>query len=554
MLHSDKYIQALISEQPFFEIHQENVLGVKMDVFKNRPKSLVDFIESSAAHGDKPYLIFKDQVITFNQHLTLVKKAAHILQTKYEVQQGDRVAIYAANSPEWIIFFWATVSLGAIACGLNGWWKGSEAIKAINDADPKVVVADQARFERIDETLEHPVMIFEQHDLSAYEQALDSFIRVDEDECACLLYTSGTTGTPKGVMTSHRSMIANSTLQMLQGAAVSQDSSSKGIDWSKNTPTTLLTSPLFHVSGLSAGAVTSLFAGSTTLLYDGRFLANRVIELIQKYNVTSWGGAVPTALKRVLDEAEVQGLKMMSVLVVGGGGAPMPPELISRTKDVFPNSKYSFGYGYGLTESGAITIINWGDNLKNEPASPGQPMPTIQVQLRDEDGEVIEEDSIEGEIYVKSPSVMLGYYNNTLASKDSLTEDRWLKTGDWGFKKKSLYYISSRRTDLILRGAENVYPQEIELVIDSHEGVEESAVIGIPHDDLGEEVMAIVYAKRSDVDDLELSAWVAKDLADFKVPSKWKFVNSPLPRNASGKLMKHVLIDTSKNTMVEENE
>ena len=554
MLHSDKYIQALISEQPFFEIHQENVLGVKMDVFKNRPKSLVDFIESSAAHGDKPYLIFKDQVITFNQHLTLVKKAAHILQTKYEVQQGDRVAIYAANSPEWIIFFWATVSLGAIACGLNGWWKGSEAIKAINDADPKVVVADQARFERIDETLEHPVMIFEQHDLPAHEQALDSFIRVDEDECACLLYTSGTTGTPKGVMTSHISMIANSTLQMLQGAAVSQDSSSKGIDWSKNTPTTLLTSPLFHVSGLSAGAVTSLFAGSTTLLYDGRFLANRVIELIQKYNVTSWGGAVPTALKRVLDDAEAQGLKMMSVLVVGGGGAPMPPELISRTKDVFPNSKYSFGYGYGLTESGAITIINWGDNLKNEPASPGQPMPTIQVQLRDEDGEVIDKDSIEGEIYVKSPSVMLGYYNNTLASKDSLTEDRWLKTGDWGFKKKSLYYISSRRTDLILRGAENVYPQEIELVIDSHEGVEESAVIGIPHDDLGEEVMAIVYAKKSDVDDLELSAWVAKDLADFKVPSKWKFVNSPLPRNASGKLMKHVLIDTSKNTMVEENE
>ena len=554
MLHSDKYIQALINEQPFFEIHQENVLGVKMDVFKNRPKSLVDFIESSAAHGDKPYLIFKDQVITFNQHLTLVKKAAQILQTKYEVQQGDRVAIYAANSPEWIIFFWATVSLGAIACGLNGWWKGSEAIKAINDADPKVVVADQVRFERIDETLEHPVMIFEQHDLSAHEQALDSFIRVDEDECACLLYTSGTTGTPKGVMTSHRSMIANSTLQMLQGAAVSQDSSSKGIDWSKNTPTTLLTSPLFHVSGLSAGAVTSLFAGSTTLLYDGRFLANRVIELIQKYNVTSWGGAVPTALKRVLDDAEAQGLKMMSVLVVGGGGAPMPPELISRTKDVFPNSKYSFGYGYGLTESGAITIINWGDNLKNEPASPGQPMPTIQVQLRDEDGELIDKDSIEGEIYVKSPSVMLGYYNNTLASKDSLTEDRWLKTGDWGFKKKSLYYISSRRTDLILRGAENVYPQEIELVIDSHEGVEESAVIGIPHDDLGEEVMAIVYTKKSDVDDLELSAWVAKDLADFKVPSKWKFVNSPLPRNASGKLMKHVLIDTSKNTMVEENE
>ena len=553
-MHSDKYIQALIKDQPFFEIHQEKVLGVQMDVFKNRPRSLVDFIDSSAAHGEKPYLIYKDKVISFNQHLKLVKRAAHLLQSKHKVQEGDRVCIYAANSPEWIIFFWATVSLGAIACGLNGWWKGSEAIKAIRDADPKVVVADQIRFQRIEDLMQDPVIIFEDFDINLYEHEIDSFLRTDEDACACLLYTSGTTGTPKGVMTSHRSMIANSTLQMLQGAAVSQDSSSKGIDWAKNTPTSLLTSPLFHVSGLSAGAVTSLFAGSTTLLYDGRFLANRVIDLIAKYNVTSWGGAVPTALKRVLDDAEARAVQLMSVLVVGGGGAPMPTELIDRTKDVFPNSKYSFGYGYGLTESGAITIINWGDELQKEPTSPGQPMPTIQIELRNDSGAAIEKDNLEGEIYVKSPSVMLGYFNNPDASKASLTDDRWLRTGDWGFKNNSLYYISSRRTDLILRGAENVYPQEIELILDSHESVEESAVIGMPHEDLGEEVMAIIFTKNSELNDKELIAWTGKDLADFKVPSKWKFINSPLPRNASGKLMKHVLIDESKNTMVEENE
>ena len=232
----------------------------------------------------------------------------------------------------------------------------------------------------------------------------------------------------------------------------------------------------------------------------------------------------------------------------------MPTELIDRTKDVFPNSKYSFGYGYGLTESGAITIINWGDELQKEPTSPGQPMPTIQIELRNDSGAAIEKDNLEGEIYVKSPSVMLGYFNNPDASKASLTDDRWLRTGDWGFKNNSLYYISSRRTDLILRGAENVYPQEIELILDSHESVEESAVIGMPHDDLGEEVMAIIFTKNSELNDKELIAWTGKDLADFKVPSKWKFINSPLPRNASGKLMKHVLIDESKNTMVEENE
>ena len=554
MMHSDKYIQALVDSQSFFEIHQENVLGVEMDVFKNRPRSLVDFIELSASHGEKPYLIYQDKVISFTQHLSLVKKAAHILQSEYSVKPGDRVAIYAANCPEWIVFFWATVSLGGIACGLNGWWKGSEALKAIDAAQPNIIVADQKRSERISVQLEYPILIFEDIDFMSYEQEVNSFVRIDEDECACLLYTSGTTGTPKGVMTSHRSMIANSTLQMLQGAAVSQLSSSYGIDWSKNTPISLLTSPLFHVSGLSAGAVTSLFAGSTTLVYDGRFLADRVIELIQKFSITSWGGAVPTALKRVLDEAKSQRLKLDSVLVVGGGGAPMPPELIDRTAEVFPNSQYSFGYGYGLTESGAITIINWGENLRTEPLSPGSPMPTIKIELRDENGKLITQDSSEGEIYVQSPSVMLGYYDNPDVSASTLTNDRWLRTGDWGYKKGSLYFISSRRTDLILRGAENVYPQEIELILDLHEHVDESAVIGIPNDDLGQEVMAIVSTQNSQLSDDELAIWVGNELADFKVPSKWKFTNSPLPRNASGKLMKHVLIDTSKNIMVEEDE
>ena len=149
---------------------------------------------------------------------------------------------------------------------------------------------------------------------------------------------------------------------------------------------------------------------------------------------------------------------------------------------------------------------------------------------------------------------MLGYYNNPDASNESLTNERWLKTGDWGFKKGSLYFISSRRTDLILRGAENVYPQEIELVLDSHKDIEESAVIGISHADLGQEVMAIIFSHNAELQSKDLSVWLSESLADFKVPSKWKFVNSPLPRNASGKLMKHALIDTSKNTMVEEDE
>ena len=554
-MHTDTYIQNLIKDQSFFEIHQETVLGIEMEVFKNRPRSLVDFIELSVSHGDQPYLIYEDRVISFEQHFHLVKRIAYLLVHSYGIKPGDRVAIYAANAPEWIIFFWATVGIGAIVCGLNGWWKGEEAINAINYADPKLVVVDSKRYERIKDDLNYQTYNFEISDLSELESELEEFIRVDEDDCACLLYTSGTTGTPKGVMTSHRSMIANSTLQMLQGAAVSQYATKQGIDWFVNNPMSLLTSPLFHVSGLSAGAVTSLFAGSTTILYKGRFNPKKVLDLIIQYKVTSWGGAVPTALKRVLDSADQLKLDLSSMLVIGGGGAPMPAELIDRTKKIFSSSRYSFGYGYGLTESGAITLVNWGEELEKNPSSPGQPMPTISVQLRDENNNLIKEDQKEGEIYVRSPSVMLGYFNNSKDSSDSLTNDRWLKTGDWGYKKGQIYFISSRRTDLILRGAENVYPQEIELILDLHPGVIESGVIGVPHDDLGEEVMAIVVTNnKKNITQNDLAQWVSSKLADFKVPSKWKLINENLPRNASGKLMKHVLIDASKNTMVEEDD
>ena len=354
-------------------------------------------------------------------------------------------------------------------------------------------------------------------------------------------------------MTSLRSMISNTMLQLLQGASVAARSSKLGTDWSANKPKSLITSPLFHVSGLSAGAVTALFAGTSSYLYDGKFDPNRIVEIIKNSNITSWGGAVPTALRRVLNVAEKEKTKLESLLVVGGGGAPIPEELINKSKIVFPNVKHNFGYGYGLTESGAITIINWGDTLDSNPTSPGQPMPTIHVELRDDNGELILDDDVEGEIYVKSPSVMLGYYKNPTATAESLTEDRTLKTGDFAYRNKGLFFISSRRTDLILRGAENVYPQEIELLLDAHPKVIESAVIGIPDEDLGQQVKAFIRIN-ADIDNSELEKYLEDNLAKFKVPSSWEIIDSPLPRNASGKVMKHVLIDKNANNMIIEND
>ena len=551
-MHTDQEINNLINENDFFKIGNEDVLGESLPVFINRPRNLAAFISQSQHHAESIYLEYQGKKISFAEHYELVGKAIHLLRSKYNVGPGDRVAIYAANSPEWIIFFWATVSIGAIACGLNGWWNGKEAIKALDAASPKLLVGDEKRISRLP-SHDHPQIIFEELILTDYPNIDHNFHDANEDDCACLLYTSGTTGTPKGVMTSHRSMISNTMLQLLQGASVAARSSKLGTDWSANKPKSLITSPLFHVSGLSAGAVTALFAGTSSYLYDGKFDPDRIVEIIKNSNITSWGGAVPTALRRVLNVAEKEKTKLESLLVVGGGGAPIPEELINKSKIVFPNVKHNFGYGYGLTESGAITIINWGDTLDSNPTSPGQPMPTIHVELRDDNGELILDDDVEGEIYVKSPSVMLGYYENPTATDESLTEDRTLKTGDFAYRNKGLFFISSRRTDLILRGAENVYPQEIELLLDAHPKVIESAVIGIPDEDLGQQVKAFIRIN-ADIDTSELEKYLEDNLAKFKVPSTWEIIDVPLPRNASGKVMKHVLIDKNANNMIIEND
>ena len=551
-MHTDQEINNLINENDFFKIGNEDVLGESLPVFANRPRNLAAFISQSQHHAESTYLEYQGKKISFAEHYELVGKAIHLLRSKYNVSPGDRVAIYAANSPEWIIFFWATVSIGGIACGLNGWWNGKEAIKALDAASPKLLVGDEKRISRLP-SHDHPQIIFEELVLTDYPNIDHNFHDANEDDCACLLYTSGTTGTPKGVMTSHRSMISNTMLQLLQGASVAARSSKLGTDWSANKPKSLITSPLFHVSGLSAGAVTALFAGTSSYLYDGKFDSNRIVEIIKNSNITSWGGAVPTALRRVLNVAEKEKTKLESLLVVGGGGAPIPEELINKSKIVFPNVKHNFGYGYGLTESGAITIINWGDTLDSNPTSPGQPMPTIHVELRDDNGELILDDDVEGEIYVKSPSVMLGYYENPTATAESLTEDRTLKTGDFAYRNKGLFFISSRRTDLILRGAENVYPQEIELLLDAHPKVIESAVIGIPDEDLGQQAKPFIRIN-ADIDNSELEKYLEDNLAKFKVPSSWEIIDSPLPRNASGKVMKHVLIDKNANNMIIEND
>jgi acyl-CoA synthetase (AMP-forming)/AMP-acid ligase II len=307
------------------------------------------------------------------------------------------------------------------------------------------------------------------------------------------------------------------------------------------------------VSGLYAGAVTSLANGLKTVWTTGRFDPERVLRLIESERVTAWG-PMGTMMHRLLSHPDFARHDLSSVTQLGSGGAPLPPELLERMRDAFPNARASVAIGYGLTESTALATINGAAELVARPDSVGRPLPTIDVEIRDADGKALPEGA-EGEIFLRGPLVMREYWRRPAETAETILPGRWLRTGDVGRLQDDYLYINARRRDLILRGAENVYPAEIGQALEAHDAVREAAVVGVDHDELGQEVKAIVVVD-GDRDEAaladELGRWVAGRLAYFKVPAHWEFRSEPLPRNATGKVLKNVLTSGSTNPFVEE--
>jgi acyl-CoA synthetase (AMP-forming)/AMP-acid ligase II len=525
-----------------FELTRERVLGHDLTVFARRPPSLRAMLESSRGHGDAEYCVCEGTRLTFAEHLRSVAAFARVLREGYGVGKGDRVAILAENGPEWIIAFWATVSLGAIAVGMNGWWVRDEIVYALEDCRPTVLVADDKRLARLRrEDLGIPVISIER-DFAALASASDDAlpdVPIDEDDAACILYTSGTTGRPKGAVASHRSIVGLVTLQFFHGLRVMMADPPTGAP--AHAPCQLVTNPLFHVSGLYTGAITMLAGGIKTVWTKGRFDPERILRLIETERVTSWS-PMGTMAYRVVTHPGLGHYDLTSVRSVGSGGAPMRRELQEQIRRVFPNAAASLGLGYGLTESGALATINFGDELARRPGSAGRPMPTVEVEIRDSNGRAMPEGE-EGEIHIRSPLLMLRYWRRPAETDAAFAEGRWLRTGDVGRLRDGFLYIDSRKRDLILRGGENIYPIEIELRLEAHPAVAEAAVVGVADAELGQAVKAIVVPVDGGEPRIDaLRAWVADALAYYKVPAHWEIRRAPLPRNAAGKVMKHVLL------------
>jgi acyl-CoA synthetase (AMP-forming)/AMP-acid ligase II len=532
-----------------FAIVEEDVLGERMPVFKHRARHLRELLEKSVALGDVEYCVYGDRRITYAQHERAVASVAAAFADRYGIGKGDRVAILGANSPEWIVAFWATISLGAVAIAMNGWWAGDEIRYALADSDPKLLVADAKRLARIDgDAGDVPVVEMESGfaELWEYDPAAAlPAVTIEEDDPALILYTSGTTGRPKGAINSHRNVNALVDVSCYNLSRRPKPASPPP------QPKVFMSSPLFHVSGLHNAAIALLAQGSTVVWNVGRFDPAVALETIERERCTAWS-IVPTTAWRVVNHPDVDRYDLSSVVQVGGGAAPISGALQQRLREVFPNAAPRLGIGYGMTESSSLATTAGGPDLLEHPDTVGRPIATTQVEIRDADGNPVP-DGVEGEIHIRSPLVMLGYWRKPEATAATILPGRWLKTGDIGTIRDGLLYLSARRSDLILRGGENVYPAEVENCLEAHPAVRECVVLGVPHEELGEEVMAIVVPRDGQTPDPdELRAYIGERLAGYKVPSKWDIRSEPLPRNATGKVLRHVLLGTGPAGFVEE--
>ncbi|MFE5260683.1 class I adenylate-forming enzyme family protein [Streptomyces coelicoflavus] len=529
-------VAALTGPGGRFELAEDDVLGARLPVFTHRQRALHEVLHASVAHADRDYIVTADRRITFAAHAARVASLARVLREEYGIAKGDRVAIAAANSPEWIETFWATVSIGAVAVGFNAWWSPREMAHGVANAEPSLVVADARQSAKLAGcgvpvvSLEDDVSRF----AAAHPDAPLPSADVAEDDPAVILYTSGTSGRPKGAVHTHRNLLAVVEYHRLNDALLHEF----GDPLTAEDRVYLLTLPLFHIASLHNLAVPRLATGSRIALHQGAFDVDAVLGMVERERVTNWG-AVPTMAHRLLEHGGADRYDTSSLTAFALASAPSTTAFKERLRRELPFAKDSLVDSYGLTESCTAIAAANPQELAAAPGTLGRPVTGVRLEIRDPLGEVLGEGE-EGEVWVRSMYNMLGYWRDPGATADTIGADRWLRTGDLGCLREGRLFLVSRRSDLIIRGGENIYPAEIETVLVEHPDVAECLVIGTPHPDLGQEVAAVVVLRPgAEVAEEELREYAARELAYFKVPRRWRLTTEALPRNATGKVVRH---------------
>ena len=492
--------------------------------------NLIDLFRINfARYANKIAIRFEDRAITFGELDAQSNRVARAFQ-RVGLQRGDRVAFYLGNRVELILAHLANLKLGLVLVPMNTQYRDTEIKHILTDAEPRVILTDRAQLPIIQSlNLQSlPVVLAEDlPDLSARESSDLIDARVDGDDLAAIMYTSGTTGRSKGAMLTHDNFISNITGLTHAWAMTAGDQ-------------LLLALPLFHTHGLGVALHGALTVGATTILHRA-FRADLVFDALARENISLFMG-VPTMYVRMIEEVAKRGLSRVDLpqmRLFVSGSAPLSVETFEQFEKIFGHKILE---RYGMTE----TVMNISNVYAGAriPGMVGVPLPGVSARVADERGNALPDGAV-GEILLRGSNVFRGYWRAPEKTAEAFVADadgnRWFRTGDLGKRDPhtGFFTLMSRRSDLIISGGYNIYPREVEELLHTHPAVLEAAVIAKPDAALGEIPIAFVALKHSATAD-ELIAFCNAHLARYKVPRGICFLDA-LPRNAMGKIEKKKL-------------
>jgi len=549
-------IAHITSTEPLFAIGEADIRGVRLKVFENAPPHLRAILQlATVEHGDKDFLVYEDERYSFAAFEIEVNRLAQALMTEYGIKPGDKVAICMRNYPEYMIAMMAIISIGAVVVFLNSWWTSEELIYGFEDSGARLVFADTPRAGAM-------VPFAKQIGLSiilvrgeasggarAYSNVIESVAtasapdtEIDTDADFAVMYTSGSTGHPKGVVQTHRGAIS-AVLSWLMGGLV-REAMGNGVTMPTDAggaevqPAMLLTTPMFHVSATHACFLVSLAAGGRLILMH-KWDADAAIDLIEQENVVRFFG-VPTMSAELMEAAIRSGKSLPTLRSLEAGGAKRPAAQVGKLAAAMPHAEPATGFG--MTETNALGIGIRGTDYINRPGAAGRLYPPLQeLKIVDDDDNIVPNGQV-GELAIKSAANMRCYLNKPEATAEAL-RDGWLYTGDLAtVDDEGIVTIVDRKKDMIIRGGENISCLEVDAALHTHPDIAEAAVFSMPDERLGETVGAGVQLKPgAELSEAALQGFLRAQLSAFKVPAKIWFRFEPLPRGGTEKTDRRAL-------------
>ncbi len=503
-------------------------------VFANMPPDLNLLIESARRHGDKTFIVEGQTRLSFND----VFRLRDALVGKLEITaRGDRVAICMRNRAEWAIAFLAAIRAGGVPALVNSRGAPSELAAAVEDVTPVVVLADPERAVLLREG-GYQGRIIETTDFPQSGDAGPPPSPAIPEDPAAILFTSGTTGRVKGAVLTHKSLMTGvmgmqlSGMMVLHGMAQKMGIAPETIIANMPQGAVLVVFPLFHISGLGAAFLSPMLAGSKIVIMR-RWDPQEALRLIAEERITQFTG-VPTMLWDVLHGARIDEADLTSLRNISSGGQALPVNLLDEIRAACPQAM--MGTGYGMTETSGMVAMASGEDFIRNRASAGRVLPLAEIRIEGPNGETQPRGQA-GEIVVRGPLVMKGYWNRPEDTAAVLSADGWLRTGDVGYIDDEGYiFIVDRKKDMVISGGENIYCAEVERVLGELPEIIECSTFGIPDERLGELLVAVVVAKN--ITEAQIIDHVAEHLARYKAPARVVFSPTPLPRNAVGKIDK----------------